>query len=401
MNHIPSLRPLARFALVAGGCLLMGMARVDAALLVPQYNSLPGATAQLYLDFTGSPNFGTWNGHAVGAVPAYDIDGNPDSFSGTELSYIRQIFIRVAEKFSPFNINVTTVDPGNRANRVTAHVMIGGDGAWYGSTVGGVAMINGFSSFTSNTAWVFPDNLGGGNPKFVAEAAAHEAGHLFGLNHQSRWTQKPDGTWEQQVYSTNGDNPHVRPVMGSSYGSTRGVWWYGTTTSRTRFQDDLAVLSSSTNGFGYRADDHGDTVATTTALTISGTGEVMPIGGVISTNSDIDLFSFFTGSGQVSFWTVLSEYGAMLDATLRLYDAQGTLLQTVATASLAESLSANLTAGQYLIDVSGAGAYGDLGQYTLMGQVVPLVAVPEPAVAGMLLLIGFAWSGTRRRGAGA
>ena len=32
-----------------------------------------------------------------------------------------------------------------------------------------------------------PRNLGKGRPKYVAEAAAHEAGHLFGLTHQSAY----------------------------------------------------------------------------------------------------------------------------------------------------------------------------------------------------------------------
>jgi len=32
---------------------------------------------------------------------------------------------------------------------------------------------------------MFPNNLGGGYPKYVAEAICHESGHAFGLQHQS------------------------------------------------------------------------------------------------------------------------------------------------------------------------------------------------------------------------
>src|SRR5690606_10291318 len=113
--------------------------------------------------------------------------------------------------------------------------------------------VNGFTNFSSNTAWVFPNNLGNGNPKTVAEAAAHEAGHLFGLTHQTEWVQNSSGNWVKRNnsdYSTNGDSPHIRPVMGSSYGSTRGLWWYGTSsaTPYPRYQDDLAILAKTANG---------------------------------------------------------------------------------------------------------------------------------------------------------
>ena len=65
------------------------------------------------------------------------------------------------------------------------------------------------------------------------------------------------------VYSgttlTNQYNPGtaaVAPIMGMAYSSTRGVWWYGPSGSSTHFQDDMAVIAGTTNGFGYRFDDH-------------------------------------------------------------------------------------------------------------------------------------------------
>src|SRR5690606_25212716 len=116
-------------------------------------------------------------------------------------------------------------------------------------------------------------------------------------------------------------------------------------------------------------------------------GMINAVGGVIERMDDMDLFSFMTDSGEVSFWTVLAEYGAMLDSSLWLYDSEGNLLESVATASLAETLTTTLEAGTYFVGVSGAGNYGDLGQYTLMGQIVPLVSIPEPAAVGVLMLL--------------
>lgn len=385
----------------AGTVLLAGLllasfatSSARAALAVPAYSSLPGAHAKIYLDFGGT-TVSNWGSYTPGTIPAYDTDGNAGSFSSTELANIRQIFVRVAEKYSPFNINVTTVNPGNLTNKETARVVIGGNGSWYGQTVGGVAFLNGFTNSSSNIAWAFPNNLGGGSPKTVAEATAHEAGHLFGLSHQSTW-QQVDGVWkETQEYSTNGNSSSKRPIMGSSYGSTRGLWWNGTTSSPTTYQDDLARLARDANGFGYRDDDHADTLAGATSLLGDEFGRVSSA-GIITTIGDLDLFSFVTGTGTVRFATALAEFGAMLDSSLQLFGIDGSLLQSSATDSLTQTLIRSVTAGQYYVGVSSRGNYGDIGQYSLSGQIVP-VPVPEPAMVSLLFLSLYPLVTRRRR----
>lgn len=351
-------------------------------LTVPPYSSLPGAHAKIYLDFGGTDYVGTWGVRSPGEVPAYDINGDPSSFSTAEIFNIRQIYLRVAEKYSPFNINVTTVDPGNLNNKETARIIIGGDGSWRNSDpAAGVAFVSSFTNSSVNIGWVFPTYTSNGNPKTTAEAAAHEAGHMFGLQHQSTWTLQSDGTYTEQEYSTNGGNTQKRPVMGSSYGSTRGLWWNGTTTSPTTIQNDLTKLVSTTNGFGYRPDDHAGFAAAATPLTADIIGRV-GASGIIGQTSDLDLFRFETGTGTIRFSTALAEFGGMLDSTLQLFTSTGTLLQTNATDSLTETLIASLFAGEYLIGVSSRGNFGDIGQYKLTGQLVP---VPEPAALALVL----------------
>src|SRR5262245_42335430 len=79
---------------------------------VPAFSSLPGAPATLYLDFDGHHEF-LWGTHFNVDTPAYDTDGDPSSFSAAEQSAIQSIWQQVAEDYAPFNLNVTTVDPGD------------------------------------------------------------------------------------------------------------------------------------------------------------------------------------------------------------------------------------------------------------------------------------------------
>ena len=83
-------------------------------------HSMPGSNRTIYLDFDGATVSGTvWNenyngGSVINAAP-YDIDGNPSSFSTTELQRIQNIWKRVAEDYAPFDVDVTTEQPPQEA----------------------------------------------------------------------------------------------------------------------------------------------------------------------------------------------------------------------------------------------------------------------------------------------
>ena len=131
-------------------------------------------------------------------------------------------------------------------------------------------------------------------------------------------------------------------------------------------QDDLAVISSSTNGFGYRPDDYGNTQFSATNLT--GTNGTVGASGIIEKSTDVDVFSVTTPAGLVSFNLAVAKFGPMLDASVAVVDPFGTVVAKAATASLGETLNVSLLAGTYYIYVSSAGGYGDIGQYELSGQ---------------------------------
>lgn len=339
---------------------------------IPVLNSLAGAAVSVYLDFDGHFE-ANWGSYSNITQPAFDQDGDPTTFSDGELATIQNIWQYVAEDYSPFNVNVTTVQPGSFANGVALRVSIGGDGSWIGP-YGGVAYVNSFTNSISNVVFVFPKNLANGYAKYTGEASSHESGHAFGLQHQSLYT----GTTKvDEYYSGPGDGR--APIMGDSYSATRGLWWYGTSVSSTTYQDDMAVISRSTNGFGYRVDDYGNTAATASALAVS--GSQLSGSGFITTTNDVDFFAFSTDAGQIGINVSVLASINDLDAKLQLFDANGSLIETSDPSTLfGASLSATVAAGSYRVAVSSHGGYGDVGQYTVSGTIVlPADSVGAPS----------------------
>jgi hypothetical protein len=138
-------------------------------------------------------------------------------------------------------------------------------------------------------------------------------------------------------------------------------------------QDDLYYLSGSINGFGFRADDHGGTPATATALvpSVPSMTGVFTGQGVIERDYDKDYFSFTNYFAEhVSFEVAPAAQGATLDATIELRKSDNTLIDAVDTPSLGEHLELDLPAGDYLIVVKSHGNYGDIGQYSVRGLVI-------------------------------
>ena len=393
---------------------------VAAAPIAPAYSSLPGANATLFLDLDGITYPGTWGNKTPGTVPAYDIDNNPGVFSSTELSNIRQIWSRVAETYSPFNINVTTVDPGSLGQRQVTRIVIGGDNSWYGSA-GGVAYVGGFAGTgtQNHTGWVFQKNVG--SPFNIASAASHEAGHTFGLSHQSEFGA--DGTFLSE-YRRSTDGGYTAPIMGVGYqGSTanlpRNLWSNGPravgSNDQASQQLDLGVLASTSgnrspnggsyyNGFGFRADDHADSFADASGFNFGNDAAGgLSASGIITQSTDRDFFKFSSTGGSVSIKADGAEFGQMLDILLEVYNSSQSLIGRVdpsvsLSASQGFGLDATfngiLAAGEYFVDVTSHGGYGDIGQYTL--NVTGAVAVPEPAALALIGLGGLSLLRRRR-----
>lgn len=366
---------------------------------VPAFSSLPGANHTIYLDFDGHVTENTpWNsGWGVASInsPAYDIDANPDVFSTTELARIGEVFQRVSEDFIPFQVNVTTVDPGVEALRKTGatdtqwgvRVVITKDTVGFGG--GGIAYVDSFTWDTDSPCFVFLTSA-----KSVAEAVSHETGHTLGLSH--------DGlTTGAGYYSGHGSGETGwAPVMGVGYYQNVTTWDKGeyfnsnnagTNTNYGESSDDLAVIVTN-NGFTYRVDDHGNYNGTSSALSLSGTS--VTGSGIIERTTDVDVFRFTTGTGLVSLNINPFTPGPNLDVKADLYDAAGTLVATSNPSTLlAASFSTSLTAGTYYLHIDGSGVgtptsstptgysdYASLGRYSISGTIITAAQIPTVSV---------------------
>lgn len=356
-------------------------------------HSKPSANRVIYLDFNGEMVSNTaWNSsYAISLIDAspYDTDGNPATFSDTELQNIQYIWQRVAEDYAAFDVDVTTETPPPEAlSRSSAsdtafgtRVLISRD--WTTNTsrpcgCGGFAYLGVFDDTTDyyKPAWVFFDRLGNGNEKYVAEAISHEAGHNLGLNHDGY----NNGSTSTSYYSGHGSGATGwAPIMGVGYYRELTQWSKGEYPYATNKEDDLVIIQN--NGAPLRTDDHGDDMASASALTsVENAGSFALSGaGVIRARGDIDIFRFGSGAGSIQINLSPFERGPNLDASLGLYNSSGNL---VASSSPTDGLGAsiaitNAEEGIYYLRVDGVGKgdlttgysdYGSLGWYNISGS---------------------------------
>jgi len=348
---------------------------------IPILHSNPSAQVKLYLDFDGhvEPDKTT---------PVYDIDDDSTTFNDAELGFIHMAWAKASEDYAPFNIDVTTVEPPELAegvpesvaNGIALRVAIGGDGAWTGAggNFGGTAFLGSFTNSGNNTVYVFSKNLAHGT--YIGEVASHESGHGFGLLHQS--------TYDQNGVKTNEYNPGDgtwAPIMGVANVPFATTWYNGTSSAGpASYQDDMAVLAGSVNGFGYRNDDHGNTSASATLLTAA--SGIWSGSGIIETNTDVDVFSFeATTPDTYRIGLDVAEIGANLHAIVELRNAAGALLAAAnPAASVGAFIAAALAADTYYVSVTKASEYGRVGAYAVDVSAPPAgitVSAPAPLVA--------------------
>ncbi len=343
-------------------------------------HSRPGAAKVIYLDFTGNVTTGTsWNStYAAGAditTPAFDTDGSPTTFSASEQAVIQEVWKRISEDYAPWDIDVTTADPGLEAIRRTSasdtsygvRCVIGGSSTqWLGAGAGGVAYIGSFGkSITTTTtandvpAFVFPVELSN-NAKYISEAVSHEIGHTLGLYHSSQ-------TNGNEYYAGHAD---WAPIMGVGYYSNIVQWTKGDYPLANNTQDQISLI---TQRVPRLTDEHGNAATTASAVA----GATLVAGGVISDRSDADWFKITAGQGTVNVSGLAASPSANLKLSLSLVDEAGNVLATGTSSGMNSNLSVPVLGGNYYIVADGVGTgdaltgytdYSSIGRFSLSGS---------------------------------
>ena len=314
--------------------------------------------------------------HPPQAYAGYSSDSDPSTFSTAERDVIVRTWAEVAEDYAPFQVDVTTQDPGDAKLRRSStsdadygmRVLV--TGAAPSTTAlcqacSGIAYVGVFDEpttvdrpFVHQPAWVFASTLQD-NPHFLADAISHEVGHTFGLDHDGVAVPaqaiddyyKTPGTWS--------------PIMGAAY-NPLSEWSNGDYPNANNTQDDLAFIAA--HGAPLASDDHGGSPWSATALA---GGPASDTRGSIRSRSDVDVFNVPACTSPVAVHVSPDAPGPDLDVGVRVLHADGTTMLASAPAGRLDAdvvVPAGTSATYVEVDGTGDAGYSDygsLGRYTL------------------------------------
>ncbi|MFM7671658.1 MAG: T9SS type A sorting domain-containing protein [Bacteroidota bacterium] len=213
--------------------------------------------------------------------------------------------------------------------------------------------------------------------KYVAEAAAHEAGHTLGLYHQSSYDGNCVKTSDYNGGQGTGEIAWA-PIMGVGYYKNMTLWHNGANPyGCTSIQSDLAIITTN-NGFGYRTDDYTNSI--NQAPSMNFTNSQFFMSGVVETTTDVDIIKFTLPMNSrflldaIHYNVGTGNAGSDVDLQVALYDSRKNLVRTYNPGTLLNSvIDTNLTSGNWYIQVEGKGNanapdYASLGSYSLSGR---------------------------------
>ena len=235
--------------------------------------------------------------------------------------------------------------------------------SWTGTTFAGDVLFD-------TAAGLQVGNAAGGHDVFTV--AAHEAGHVFGLDHSTEAGSVMSETYSYKTGLSAGDAAAVRGLYGVR---TPDAYDRGT--------------SSGPGGGGTN-----DTLATAAALPrVSGSLTQYSAVGDITTATDVDYFKVTVPVGTAAAVGRLKASGtSLLVGRVSAYTTTGQFLGTLAaTDPLSNDLTLELNSplpGTYIVKVEGAtGDVFGVGGYRLTVDMTPALGLPLPPLPGLKPLL--------------